>query len=569
MRAAVAPQAGVEDPLAELTRLVDTIGLERTPSQRAAQLENISRPRPKPELRLASPAPALAPEPPVAPPAPPAAPPAAVAPLPRTVLAPPPPPPLPRTVLAPPPAAAVAPPAPRPPVAPAEPVAVEPVVAAVAPPLPPLADAEPALRPSFDAEDQDSSAIEPPAPSLAEDEAAPPAFVGAEEPARASHWGVKIGGLLVAAAVLTGAVVVFKVGGHAHLGQAPLILASTAPTKVPPPSDATVRTANENGALLTHDTAQPTPTSPKLVDTPEAPVDLSARPQASVAPAPSASAAAPSPTASVLAASPVASATAQSKSSPVAPSSDTPIVASTGAAETPVSPVGDDPSRVKTISVRPDGTLISSGYENADASPQAQPQPAAAPIASAPPPPAPTAEPAPVVALAPPPPPAPTVAPALKTADVDTEAASPAVELPTKLAPPKTSARVVTKTPTTAPADDGVGPAPTAPKAKKPKPAEVAEATNTDDAEAPPAAGGDYAVQLAAPKTEDDANALIKRLQSRYASALGGASLGIRKADRHGEPIYRVRALGLSKAAASAMCAKIKSSGGDCYVAKN
>ena len=65
--------------------------------------------------------------------------------------------------------------------------------------------------------------------------------------------------------------------------------------------------------------------------------------------------------------------------SPVAPSSDTPIVASTGAAEAPVSPVGDDPSRVKTISVRPDGTLISSGYEAADAAPQ----PAPAPTASA------------------------------------------------------------------------------------------------------------------------------------------------------------------------------------------
>ena len=49
LRAAVAPQAGVEDPLAELTRLVDTIGLERTPSQRAAQLEGLSRPRPKPD----------------------------------------------------------------------------------------------------------------------------------------------------------------------------------------------------------------------------------------------------------------------------------------------------------------------------------------------------------------------------------------------------------------------------------------------------------------------------------------------------------------------------------------
>ena len=442
---------------------------------------------------------------------------------------------------------------------------------------------------------------------MSEDEAAPLGAAPAE-PVRASHWGVKIGGLLVAAAVLTGAVVVFKVGGHARSGQPPLILASTAPTKVPPPSDATVRTANENGALLTHDTAQPTPTPPKLVDTPEAPVDLSARPQVSAAPSviasPSPSAiASPAPSASV-APSPVARATGDQ--SPVALSSDTPIVASTGAAETPVSPVGEDPSRVKTISVRPDGTLISSGYESADvATPsQAAPEPAA----SAAPAPAPTV--APVATVAPAPAPTPAPAPALKTVDADAEASSPAVELPTKLSPPKSAVRAVAKTATTAPADDGAGPAPVAPKAKKPKaadvekakaaevekakvaeaekakaaeaemakpaeaekpkPAEVVEATpNTDDAQAPPAADGPYAVQLAAPKTEDDANALIKRLQTRYASLLGGAALGVRKADRHGEPIYRVRALGLSKAAASAMCAKIKASGGDCYVAKN
>ena len=189
-------------------------------------------------------------------------------------------------------------------------------------------------------------------------------------------------------------------------------------------------------------------------------------------------------------------------------------------------------------------------------------------------------------------------APALKAPDADAEAASPAVELPTKISPPKNATRGIAKLATTAPPDDGAGPAPVAPKPKKskaatkaaapdaptaadvdapkaaepdkPKPAEVAEATPaTDDAQAPAAADGPYAVQLAAPKSEDDANALIKRLQTRYASALGGATLGVRKADRHGEPIYRVRALGLSKAAASAMCAKIKSSGGDCYVAKN
>jgi hypothetical protein len=324
---------------------------------------------------------------------------------------------------------------------------------------------------------------------------------------------------------MAGAVVVFKVGGHARSGAPPLILASTAPTRVAPPSQETIRTANESGALLTRDTAQPTPTPPKLVEPPEAPVDLAARPR-------------PSPSA-VAAPSPTASAAAEVDSSPVAPSTDTPIVATAAPTATPISPVSADPNRVKTISVRPDGTLISSGYEASTAAPASTPSPAQPE----------------------------------KVAADDGEAASPAVALPTKLSPPKSAARVVAKTDTTAPADAGAGPAPVTPKPKKPKPTPTpttAEAEpKTDDATAPAAPSGGYAVQLAAPKSESEAKALAKSLQGRYSDALSGASMAVRKADRNGEAIYRVRAVGLSRADAVAMCAKVKSAGGDCYVAKN
>ncbi len=50
-------------------------------------------------------------------------------------------------------------------------------------------------------------------------------------------------------------------------------------------------------------------------------------------------------------------------------------------------------------------------------------------------------------------------------------------------------------------------------------------------------------MQLAAPKSEGEAKALIKRFQSRFAGAIGGATLAVRKAERHGETIYRVRAV--------------------------
>jgi hypothetical protein len=487
LRASAAPQAGVEDPLAELTRLVDAIGFERTPSERALEA---SRPAPKPDLRLASP---------------PQETPKSEPPQPRLAIEPP------------------APPAP-----------------------PPLLDAEPALRPSFDAEDLDSSAFEPPAPSL---ETAGPAVEASPAAARARgarsrNWGLKVGGLVAAAAIMAGAVVVFKVGGHAHSGAPVLVLAPTTPTKVAPPNDVTIRTANESGALLNRDTAQPTPTPPKLVDPPEAPVDLSARPEAS--PSPTASLASPTPAASAAAPSPTASATATADASPVAPSADTPIVATPSAVATPTSPVSADPSRVKTISVRPDGTLISSGYEAAAPAqaPVAQAPVAQAPVAQAPVAQAPVAQ-APVAEA-----PAAESPATLKQADAET----PSPALPTKLSPPKASTRVVSRTP----------PADIAPKAEKPE----AEA-KSDDAEPAAPSGGGYAVQFAAPRSENEAKALIKRFQSRFSAAIGGAQFVVRKAERHGETLYRVRTVGLTKAEAKAMCAKVKAAGGDCYYARD
>ena len=76
-------------------------------------------------------------------------------------------------------------------------------------------------------------------------------------------------------------------------------------------------------------------------------------------------------------------------------------------------------------------------------------------------------------------------------------------------------------------------------------------------------------MQLAAPRSEADAQTAISKLQKKYGADLGGATLGVHKADVNGDTIYRVRASGYSKADAAALCAKLKSSGGDCFVAKN
>jgi cell division septation protein DedD len=104
----------------------------------------------------------------------------------------------------------------------------------------------------------------------------------------------------------------------------------------------------------------------------------------------------------------------------------------------------------------------------------------------------------------------------------------------------------------------------------------VADAAPTDTAAAPAApaatdnagAAAGWAVQFAAPRSEADAQSAISRLKSQYADALGGAEIAVRKAEVKGETIYRVRTGGLSKADAAALCAKLKASGGDCFIAK-
>jgi len=216
----------------------------------------------------------------------------------------------------------------------------------------------------------------------------------------------------------------------------------------------------------------------------------------------------------------------------VAPAADTPVVAPAEASAT-VAPLFSEAKPVKTVSVRPDGTLIS-----VDAPPSAAPAP-----------------------------PEPPTRPTKRTVDDSlrgtAEPATPKLDLPTKLSP-KSSARIVAKTDTTAPAA-ATDAAPAAP----PQPAAVVADAAPTAAGQPDAAGAGWAVQFAAPRSEEDAQRALSRLKSKYAAELGGADLVVRKADVKGQTIYRVRAGDLSKADAAALCAKLKASGGDCFIAKN
>lgn len=181
------------------------------------------------------------------------------------------------------------------------------------------------------------------------------------------------------------------------------------------------------------------------------------------------------------------------------------------------------PKKVKTISVRPDGTVL--------------PNDTPPPVASA--------------------------APAAHAA-----AAVPA----TKAATPKSTARVATTPkPPAAEVDANGQPVKTPPVAAKAKRAQVADAREPAAAEATAAsASGGFSVQLAAPGSEQEARDIQVRLMKKYGAELAGFHPSIHKAEVGGKPVYRVRVVGLSsREEATSLCQKIQSGGGNCFVAKN
>jgi hypothetical protein len=201
-----------------------------------------------------------------------------------------------------------------------------------------------------------------------------------------------------------------------------------------------------------------------------------------------------------------------------------------------------EPKRVKTVSVRPDGSLIV-----ADASPA----PANDPIA------------------------------AMAAGRAPLSASGPDSAMP-KSVTPKSTARVAT-TPKVEPAapvagDQSAATTPLAVKAKvatasKPKPVKVASAEDNSAADAAPVAtastGGGFAVQLAAPASEQEARSASSRLGAKFADSLGGHRPSVVKAEVGDKSIYRVRVSSLSRDEAVSLCEKVKAKGGACFVAKN
>ena len=309
--------------------------------------------------------------------------------------------------------------------------------------------------------------------------------------------------MIVAGLAGIGASFGFK-GAVSHQDEVATIRAADGPAKIQPDTAAGTETPDQDASILGGSPQQP-PVA--VVNNAEQPADLSAQanvPEAQADP-PRAIAGLATGAASVPVPAPPAQAQPQPSTGPL---SIAELI---------------EPKKVKTVSVRPDGTLLPN-----DAPPQVM-----APTAPVP-------------------------------------AARPAIASVAKAATPKSAARVAT-TPRPAATDANGNPQPRTSAATKAKRVELA-----DTRDPAPAAGsaqasqGSFAVQLAAPGTEQEARETQVRLMKKFAAELAGFHTSIHKAAVSGKPVYRVRVPGFpSRDEANALCQKLQSGGGNCFVAKN
>lgn len=251
----------------------------------------------------------------------------------------------------------------------------------------------------------------------------------------------------------------------------------------------------------------------------------------------------------------------------------------------PVAGLGE-PRRVRTVSVRPDGSIV--GEEPAAPPPapvrvaSAPPVVGAPPVAAAPPVPAPTA-PRPTAVSPPPPVAAQTPAtpavpnPAASVPSVPTVTNPPPAQVTAPAMPPPRprDPRPAATTATTSPSPAEAATTASTPEKQQQRLAAVAPtapgpAPAATPAPAPAAttSGGGFAVQLAVRPSEREAREAFDQFARRY-SELGGLQPIIRRAEVNGSTIYRVRVGPLGREDAVSLCERLKASGGQCFVARN
>lgn len=395
--------------------------------------------------------------------------------------------------------------------------------------------------PGFDDHRDDRASTDAPAAGYPASDDYPEPPAGPQEDMRSlepqqPRKGLIIAGVLLGVAALgIGAVVGLRgmsgPSGVAGSGETPIIRAETGPAKVQPQNPGGVEIPNQNKQIYER-TPEPKPADTRVVTREEQPMDVQATARAAarvILPPPG------TPASSTPAVEPSAT-PANGNGGQLA---SVPLAGANPQAANPQAALGE-PRRVRTISVRPDGTIAPSPGSTTVASlPPAIPAIPAAPTAPAP---------RPVAAL---------------PVSGQPVASQTAVSQPVASAPRPAPPRPATPAPAQ-PAPERVQTAAAAPSAPVSlRPAAVPAA-------APAATGSGFMVQLGAPGSEAEARSSFASLQRRYADQLAGESPTIRRADLgNGRTVYRLRVGPFSSEDAAQKCEALKAAGGQCFVARN
>lgn len=393
---------------------------------------------------------------------------------------------------------------------------------------------------------------------------APPA-----RPRSASRRGYWVAGLLAGVAIAGGAAVfAFGPGSGGGQGAPVIVRADVEPIKVRPENPGGVTVPNQDNPVyerVSGARSASAPTQERLVSGAEEPIDVAAAPvrradeAIAVPPADAAEAEDQSlPPGVVLAEIPAADPeqAAVKNEDRVEPQS---IEAAIDRDEAPILV---EPRRVRTMVVRPDGTMVpreeppvvAAAPEIFEA-PQAGTEAAAIePVAEEPAAPETVAE-APAVAA---------------EAEPAVTASTPApADTPTGSTAP---ARQVSATPSTgpvAPSRPAEQPVEIVGNVAQSRGTQVAALNPQAQAAPPAAAAGGWSMQIASQPSADGAQASYQDLARRYSSFLQGRGVNIVRAEIPGKgTFYRVRIPVGSRGEAVSLCERYKSAGGSCFVAQ-
>ncbi|WP_375461593.1 SPOR domain-containing protein [uncultured Enterovirga sp.] len=358
--------------------------------------------------------------------------------------------------------------------------------------------------------------------------------------------------LVVATGAGAGGLYWYRTGGSFSVsGPPPLVSADRTPVKKPPENPGGMEVPNQDRQIYERGASDGTS---RVVDGREQPIDV--REAARGMPAvtdrpPTISARAP------VAGAPVAPGSAP-EGGPVPPTSTVAVAPPPPSSNAVASALGE-PRRVRTVAVRPDGSV----YTPSSTASLVDTPPSLMPGGTLPPP----------VAVS-------TVSVPGRNGSSTPALAAPA---PAMAPPPASAALAAPNSPgDAAPAREPVRVLPPA------RPKSLVDAASTEaptrtasveTADSPPRAGsdrrpasetaGNFTVQIAVRPTEAEARAAYTQLQERFSGDLDGRPATVTEAEVRGKTVHRVRVGPMTKASATALCTKLKSSGGSCFVAGN